>query len=138
MLLLETELPDELMQGGPSSWDHNVVTNKPPAQGPGPGPGQMYQQINGGEDSIVSANVASLQRQQQQHQQQQQQLAHLLQQKTTMVPNPHLNALKNNSPIQSGPNATNVMNNLGVSMPLSMAPNNNGTNNTISMQGEFT
>jgi hypothetical protein len=34
MMLLETELPDELMQGGPS-WDQNIVTNKPPAQGPG-------------------------------------------------------------------------------------------------------
>lgn len=35
MLLLETELPDELMQGGPSSWEQQMVTNKPPAQGPG-------------------------------------------------------------------------------------------------------
>lgn len=35
MMLLETELPDELMQGGSSAWDQNIVTNKPPAQGPG-------------------------------------------------------------------------------------------------------
>lgn len=69
MLLLETELPDELMQGGSSSWEQQMVTNKPPAQGPGPGQQQQQQQMynaqmNGGEESIVPANV--LQRQQQQ------------------------------------------------------------------------
>lgn len=70
MLLLETELPDELMQGGSSSWEQQMVTNKPPAQGPGPGQQQqnqqqqMYNQMNGGEESIVPASV--LQRQQQQ------------------------------------------------------------------------
>ncbi|KAG5682698.1 hypothetical protein PVAND_012032 [Polypedilum vanderplanki] len=130
MLLLETELPDELMAGGgPSSWEQQMVTtNKPPAQGPGPG---MYQNQMNGEDSIPPPNVATLQRQQQQHQQQ---LAHLLQQgqKNPMV-GPHLNQLTNKSPIQ-GPNATGVMNNLGVSMPMSMASNNNGTN-AMSMQG---
>jgi hypothetical protein len=43
-----------------------MVTNKPPAQGPGPGQQQqMYNaQMNGGEESIVPASV--LQRQQQQ------------------------------------------------------------------------
>lgn len=95
----------------------------------------MYSsQMNGGEETIVPA---TLQRQQQQ-QQHQQQLAHLLQQgqKNPMVVNPHLNQLTNKSPIQGGPNATAVMNNLGVSMPMSMAPNN-GTNNAISMQSEF-
>ena len=131
MLLLETELPDELMAGGgPSSWEQQMATNKPPAQGPGPG--QMYtnSQMNGGDDTMVP-NVATLQRQQQH----QQQLAHLLQQgqKNPMV-TPHLSQLTNKSPIQGGPNAT-VMNNLGVSMPMSMAPNNNGTNNAMSMQG---
>lgn len=128
MLLLETELPDELMAGGPSSWEQNMVTNKPPAQGPGPG--QMYSsQMNGGDEAIVPPNVATLQRQQQH----QQQLAHLLQQgqKNPMVG--HLNQLSNKS--QGGPNAT-VMNNLGVSMPMSMAPNN-GTNNAMSMQGKI-
>lgn len=66
MLLLETELPDELMQGGSSSWEQQMVTNKPPAQGPGPGQQQqMYNaQMNGGEEAIVPASV--LQRQQQQ------------------------------------------------------------------------
>lgn len=142
MLLLETELPDELMQGGPASWEHQMATNKPPAQGPGPGQQQMYSnQLNGGDDAIVSSNV-NLQRQQQQQQaqqQQQHQLAHLLQQvksKNSMNPS-HINQLSNKSPnLQGGPNAT-VMNNLGVvSMPMSMAPNNNGTNNNaMSMQG---
>jgi hypothetical protein len=144
MLLLETELPDELMQGAPSSWEQQMVTNKPPAQGPGPGQqNQMYgQQLNGGDDSLVAANV-NLQRQQQaqqQQQQQQHQLAHLLQQvKAKNAMNPHMNQLTNKSPnLQGGPNAT-VMNNLGgvVSMPMSMAPNNNGTNNNaMSMQGK--
>ena len=140
MLLLETELPDELMQGGPSSWEQQMVTNKPPAQGPGPGQQQqqMYQsQLNGGDESIVSSNV-SLQRQQQQ--QQQHQLQHLLQQvKAKNSLNPHMGQLSNKSPnLQGGPNAT-VMNNLGVvSMPMSMAPNNNGTNNNaMSMQGKL-
>ena len=138
MLLLETELPDELMQGGSSSWEQQMVTNKPPAQGPGPGQQQQQQQqqmynsqMNGGDESIVPANVVSLQ--QRQHQQQ---LAHLLQQgqKNPMVQvNPHLNQLAKN-PIQVGgnPNAT-VMNNL-VNMPMSMA-NNNGTNANMPMQG---
>lgn len=137
MLLLETELPDELMQGG-SSWEQQMVTNKPPAQGPGPGQQQqMYNsQMNGGEESIVPANVAAtLQQRQQQQQQHQQQLAHLLQQgqKNPMV-NPHLNQL-NKNPIQGGGggNAT-VMNNL-VNMPMSMAPSNNGTNANMPMQG---
>lgn len=141
MLLLETELPDELMQGGPSSWDQQMVANKPPAQGPGPGrqQQQMYtSQLNGGDDAIVSSNV-SLQRQQQQ-QQQQHQLAHLLQQvkAKNSLGNPHMGQLSNKSPnLQGGPNAT-VMNNLGgvVSMPMSMAPNNNGTNNNAMMQGK--
>ena len=137
MLLLETELPDELMAGGPSSWEQQMVTNnKPPAQGPGPG--QIYQtsQMNGGDEAIVPTNVATLQRQQQH----QQQLAHLLQQgqKNPMnVGNPHLNQLTNKNPIQGGPNVTAVMNNLGVSnMTMSMAPNN-GTNNAMTMQGKF-
>lgn len=144
MLLLETELPDELMQGG-SSWEQQMVTNKPPAQGPGPGQQQQQQQMynsqmNGGEESIVPANVASLQQQQQQQRQQQhqQQLAHLLQQgqKNPMV-NPHLNQLAKNPNLNQGgnPNAT-VMNNL-VNMPMSMAPNNNGTNANMPMQGKF-
>jgi hypothetical protein len=144
MLLLETELPDELMQGASSSWEH-VVTNKPPAQGPGPGQQQQQQQqmynaqMNGGEESIVPANVASLQQQQQQQQQQrqhsQQQLAHLLQQGQKSMVNPHMNQLTKN-PIQGGnPNAT-VMNNL-VNMPMSMAPNNNGTNANMPMTGEI-
>lgn len=140
MLLLETELPDELMQGGPSSWEQQMVTNKPPAQGPGPGQQQqqqMYSQLNGGDDSIVSSNV-NLQRQHQQ----QQQLAQLLQQvkNKNMQGGPHMGQLSNKSPnLQGGPNAT-VMNNLGgvVSMPMSMAPNNNGTNNNaMSMQGKI-
>lgn len=54
-----------------------------------------------------------------------------------MVGNPHLNQLTKN-PIQGGnPNAT-VMNNL-VNMPMSMAPNNNNSNNgtnAMPMQGE--
>lgn len=145
MLLLETELPDELMQGGPSSWEQQMATNKPPAQGPGPGQQQqqqqMYQsQLNGGDDTIVSSNV-NLQRQQQQ-QQQQHQLAHLLQQvkaKNSLV-NPHnMSQLSNKSPnLQGGPNAT-VMNNLGVvSMPMSMAPNNGTNNNAMGgMQGKI-
>lgn len=67
MLLLETELPDELMQGGSSSWEQQMVTNKPPAQGPGPGQQQMYNaQMNGGEESIVPASVLQRQPQQQQ------------------------------------------------------------------------
>lgn len=141
MLLLETELPDELMQGGPSSWEQQMVTNKPPAQGPGPGQQQqqMYQsQLNGSDDSIVSSNV-SLQRQQQQ--QQQHQLQHLLQQvkaKNSLV-NPHMGQLSNKSPnLQGGPNPT-VMNNLGVvSMPMSMAPNNGTNNNAMMQQGKLT
>lgn len=132
MLLLETELPDELMAGGPSSWEQQMVTNKPPAQGPGPGQIYSNAQMNGGDEAIVPPNVASLQRQQQQ----QQHLAHLLQQgqKNPMVGNPHLNQLTN----KSGPNVTAVMNNLGVSnMTMSMAPNNNGTN-AMTMQGKLT
>ena len=133
MLLLETELPDELMQGGSSSWEQQMVTNnKPPAQGPGPGAQQqMYNpQMNGGEESIVPVPASVLQRQQQQ----QQQLAHLLQQgQKNMVGNAHLGQLKN--PIQGGnPNAT-VMNNL-VNMPMSMAPNNGTNNNAMPMQSE--
>lgn len=145
MLLLETELPDELMQGAPSSWEQQMVTNKPPAQGPGPGQqNQMYNsQLNGGDDSIVSSNV-NLQRQQQaqqQQQQQQHQLAHLLQQvkaKQVNAMNPHMGQMNKSPNLQGGPNST-VMNNLGgvVSMPMSMAPNNNGTNNNaMSMQGK--
>lgn len=132
MLLLETELPDELMAGGPSSWEQQMVTNKPPAQGPGPG--QIYNttQMNGGDDAIVPPSVL-------QRQQHQQQLAHLLQQgqKNPMVGNPHLNQLTNKS--QGGPNVTAVMNNLaGVgNMTMSMAPNN-GTNNAMTMQGKLT
>lgn len=138
MLLLETELPDELMQGGPSSWEQQMVTNKPPAQGPGPGQQQNYSaQMNGGDDSIVS-NV-NFQRHQQQ-QQQQHQLAHLLQQqvKSKNSLNPNMGQLSNKSPNlgQGGPNAT-VMNNLGV-VSMSLTPNNNGTNNnTMSMQGKL-
>lgn len=135
MLLLETELPDELMAGGPSSWEQQMVTNKPPAQGPGPG--QIYNatQMNGGDDAIVPPNVGNLQRSQHQPH-----LAHLLQpgQKNPMVGNPHLNQLTNKSPIQGGPNVTAVMNNLGgvSNMTMSMAPNNNGTN-AMTMQGEL-
>lgn len=135
MLLLETELPDELMQGGPSSWEQQMVTNKPPAQGPGPGQQQNYSTQMNGDDSIVS-NV-NFQRHQQQ-QQQQHQLAHLLQQvKSKNSLNPGMGQLSNKSPNlgQGGPNAT-VMNNLGV-VSMSLTSNNNGTNNnTMSMQGK--
>lgn len=137
MLLLETELPDELMQGGSSSWDQQMVSNKPPAQGPGPGQQQMYSNQLNGSDDAISSNV-NLQRQQQQ--QQQHQLAHLLQQvKSKNSLNTHMGQLSNKSPNLQGNNAT-VMNNLGgvVSMPMSMAPNNNGTNNNaMSMQGKI-
>ena len=139
MLLLETELPDELMQGAPASWEQQMGSNKPPAQGPGPGQqNQMYNsQLNGGDDMIVQSNV-NLQRQHQ-PQQQQQQLAHLLQQqmKAKGSMNPHMGQMTNKSPnLQGGSNST-VMNNMGgVSMPMSMAPNNNGTNNSMSMQGK--
>lgn len=134
MLLLETELPDELMQGGSSSWDQQMVSNKPPAQGPGPGQQQMYSNQLNGSDDAISSNV-NLQRQQQQ--QQQHQLAHLLQQVKSKGPmNPHMGQISNKSPNLQGNNAT-VMNNLGVvSMPMSMAPNNNGTNNAMAMQGD--
>lgn len=135
MLLLETELPDELMAGGSSSWEQQMVTNKPPAQGPGPGQQMYSQQMNGGEDTIVTSNV-NLQRQQQQ-----QQLAHLLQQnKNSMVGNAQMSQLTNKSPnLQGAPNAT-VMNNMGVNMnnAMSMAPNNNGTNAMpMQQQGKY-
>lgn len=135
MLLLETELPDELMQGGPSSWEQQMVTNKPPAQGPGPGQQQNYSTQMNGDDSIVSnVNFQRHQQQQQQHQ-----LAHLLQQvKSKNSLNPNMGQLSNKSPNlgQGGPNAV-MNNNLGV-VSMSLTPNNNGTNNnTMSMQGKL-
>jgi hypothetical protein len=105
----------------------------------GPGGQNMYNaQMNGGDDAIVPASLQQQQQTQQQRQhQQQQQLAHLLQQgqkNNPIMVNPHLKQLGNNSALgQGGPNA-NAMNNLGVSMPMSMATNNNGTN-AMSMQG---
>lgn len=63
---LEDNLPDELVSSG-NNWADQFTSNKPPAQGPGPG------NLNG-EDPGVSSVV--LQRQLQQ----QQQLQHLMQQ----------------------------------------------------------
>jgi hypothetical protein len=143
MLLLETELPDELMQGGPSSWDQQMVSNKPPAQGPGPGQQQQQQiyssQLNGGDDANVNPNM-NLQRQQQQQQQQhqqQQQLAQLLQQVRAKNPPVHINEMgRKIMNLPGGPNAPTPNNMGAVSMPMSMAPNNNGTNNNAMMPGK--
>jgi len=140
MMLLETELPDELMSGGSSAWEQQMVANKPPAQGPGPGQQQIYStQMNGsgggggGDDNntIIPSNVALQQRQQHE------QIDQLLLEADKRTSMARRMQLGNKTNLQAAPNAS-VMNNLGVSMPnanaMSMAPNN-GTNNAMSMQG---
>lgn len=72
MILLENTLPDELMSGG-TSWGEQMAGNKPPAQGPGPGPQQQISQMNGEE-------VSNIQQIRMQHQQHNRQLHQLMQQ----------------------------------------------------------
>ena len=64
MFSLEEHLPDDLLSGvGNNQWmDQQMGGNKPPAQGPGPGPQQQMQhnQLNGGDDSNVVNSVRTL------------------------------------------------------------------------------
>lgn len=119
MFDLEDNLPDELMAGG-NSWSDQMLGNKPPAQGPGPG------QMNGEDPNVVS-NVAM--------RIQQQQLAHLMQTKNNQmlggVNALGLGQMGNKSPnLQSPPNVQSSMpNNIGSinvhSMSMSIANNGN-------------
>ncbi|XP_059616198.1 protein cbp-1-like [Phlebotomus argentipes] len=122
---LEDHLPDELVSSG-TNWGDQMASNKPPAQGPGPGgPPQM----NGEDSGVVppSANIAM----QRLHQQQ---LTHLMQQgKQNMIGGVAaigIGPLGSKSPnLQSPPNAqASMSNNLGVgtmgnSMVMSIASN---------------
>lgn len=56
MFDLENDLPDELM--GTGSWGDQLGSNKPPAQGPGPGA-----QLNGEDLNVIGGNAAIMQRQ---------------------------------------------------------------------------